>query len=91
LNDQEVIIVANTSTTSGWQGEVIVDYALHPAGEAFQVIYSNMPAPVPPNAVFEKIQGTARIEEVDGTRTYGPAHTIRATLQPMEIQILATG
>ncbi len=91
LNDQEVVIVANTSTTSDWHGEVIVDYALHPAGETFLVIYSNHSAPATPGPVSEKIQGTIRVEEVDGTRTYGPAHTIRVTLHPMEIQVLATG
>lgn len=91
LNDQEVVIIANTSTTSGWQGEVIVDYALHPTGEVFQVVYSNQPAhvTVPPNPVFEKLQGTMHVEEVDGTRTYGPARAVRVSLQPMEIQVLA--
>lgn len=93
LNDREVVIVANASTTSGWQGEVLVDYALNPTDEVFQVVYSNQPAhmAIPPDPVFEKLQGTVRIDEVDGSRTYGPARAVRVTLQPMEIQVLAKG
>jgi glycosidase len=91
LNDQEVVIVANTNTSSGWQGEVIVDYALNLPNEVFEVIYSNQSQHmvIAPDPIFAKASSSVRVNEVDGSQTSGPSRTVRVTLQPMEIQILA--
>src|SRR5207302_7736101 len=47
LNDAEVLVVANTNPTQGFQGEVIVDHELNPAGSAYKVLYSNKVARSP--------------------------------------------
>jgi glycosidase len=90
LNDEEVVVVANTNTDPG-QGQsvdVIVDGVLNEAGAAFQILYSNKkpstrtaPGPV-------RQTGTVTVHEVDGSNGTGPLHVIRVTLQPMEVQIL---
>ena len=53
LNDQEVVIAANTNTASdqGQAVDVIVDGALNAAGAAYKVLYSNKPTPTPPGPV----------------------------------------
>ena len=50
LNDQEVVVAANTNTASdqGQEVDVIVDGALNADGAAYMVLYSNKPAPTPP-------------------------------------------
>ena len=40
-------MVANTNTTHGFQGEVIVDHQLNPAGTTYKVLYSNKVARSP--------------------------------------------
>jgi glycosidase len=91
LNNQEVLVVANTNTESGWAGEVIVDRMLNPVGTAFEVLFTNMivtPAGALPGQVMEHPPGGVSIREVDGSLTHGPAATLPVTLQRMEIQIL---
>ncbi len=88
LATQEVVVVANASTTDGWSGEVIVDAHLNVPGAVFTIAYSNKPTPQQPGPVQSKAGGSVEIHEVDGRFTTGPASTLRVTLQPMEIQVL---
>ncbi len=96
LNDQELVVVANTNTQAGWTGEVIVDLALNPAGSKYRSVFTNKTAAhggeeaaAPPEPVVEKPGGGGEIREVSGAVTRGPARCLRLTLRPMEIQILA--
>ena len=94
LNDDEVLIVANTSVAQGFAGEVIVDLALNPTGAAYQVIYTNKAfrgssGGAAPSAVLAKAGGSVNISEINGAITTGPARTVAVKLAPMEIQILA--
>jgi glycosidase len=91
LNDQEVVVVANTNTTNGFQGEVIVDHELNPEGTSYKILYSNKThsgEPHAPTAVVDKKRGSATIHEIDGSVTSGPARALPVDLQSTEIQIL---
>jgi glycosidase len=94
LNDREVVVVANTSTTRPWSGEVIVDRSLNPAGSIYVPLFTNKsvrPAAgggASPAPVADKADGSVEIREVDGRITRGPARTLPVTLAPMELQIL---
>jgi glycosidase len=91
LDDMEVVVVANTHTTSGWSGLVIVDFSLNPADTAYTVLYSNQDETGlrPPGAIQRKKPDSIRVEEVNGSVTYGPTSALPVTLRPMEVQILA--
>jgi glycosidase len=86
LNDQEVVVIANTSTAFGFVGSVIVDSNLDPAGTEFQIMFSNQVTPTIPQPV--RSTGPAEIHEVDGSVSVGPALVVPVTLRPMEIQML---
>ena len=88
LNDQEVVIVANTNPTQSQQLDVIVEIMLSAEGDAFDVLYSNQARPQPPKPVSTLPQGTVTVHEVDGSIGTGPLHVILVTLRPMEVQIL---
>jgi len=89
LNDVEVIVAANASQSQTIAVEVIIEQTLSNAGDVYRVLYSNQPAPVAPSAVISHAAGTVQVQEVDGTTGTGPLNTIRVTLGPMEVQILA--
>ena len=92
LNNQEVVVLANTNTQSGWTGEVIVDLALNPVGSCYQSIFTNqtgMTGGLAPGPVVDKPAGQVEIHEISGAITRGPARALPVTLNPMEIQILA--
>jgi glycosidase len=86
LNDQEVVVVANTNTNLTLSVRVIVELALSTVGTTFRVLYSNKPAPVGPGPVTNLSQAT--VAEVDGGTGFGPLHALTVTLAPMEVQIL---
>jgi glycosidase len=86
LNDEEVLIVANTSTTLTQPADVILDSNLSRPGNTLRVLYSNKAAPTAPAPV--KVLNPVIVAEVDGTTGTGPINTVRVTLQPMEAQIL---
>ncbi len=91
LNDQELVVVANSNTESGFTGEVIVDFSLNPVGSTYKVLFTNNTASkagVSPGPVVEKSLDRIEIREVSGAVTRGPARTLRVTLQEMELQIL---
>jgi glycosidase len=94
LNDQEVIVVANTNTTAPWTGEVIVDCSLNPAGSTYLPVFSNKgtgAAVAPSGPVFHKPAGGVEVHEVSGAVTRGPARSLPVTLEQMEVKILARG
>jgi len=86
LNDDEVVVAANTNTGQAQSLEVIVDSQLNPAGSSFRLLYSNKAAPAAPGPVTAT--GQVTVFEVDGTIGSGPLHVVRVTLQPLEVQIL---
>ncbi|MDZ7291346.1 MAG: alpha-amylase family glycosyl hydrolase [candidate division KSB1 bacterium] len=88
LSQQEVIVVANTNTQTGWNGEVMIDFALNPVNSTYCVLYSNKSEPASPGPVSEKPMGSVEIHEVNGAATHGPIRVVQVKLQPMEIQIL---
>jgi glycosidase len=88
LNDQEVLAIANFSTTAAQPVWVVLDGSLSAPGDAIVVLYSNQAAPALPSAVVQLAAGSVSVTEVDGSQGSGPVNTIRVTLQPMELQIL---
>ena len=88
LNDQEVVVAANTNPTQPQQLDVILEILLSSEGEPFQVLYSNQAQPQPPQLVRALARGTVTVQEVDGSIGTGPLHVIRVNLRPMEVQIL---
>ena len=95
LNEEELLVVANTSTTSAWSGEVLVDVTLNPPGSSPELRHSNLDGVVGrvpstgPGPAITKAQGAVAIEELDGRVTAGPARALPLTLQPMEIQVIS--
>jgi glycosidase len=88
LNDQEVVVVANTNPTQAQQLDVIVDVVLSSGGDRFAVLYSNQAGAVAPQAVRVVPQGVATVNEVDGSVGHGPLHVIRVSLRALEVQVL---
>jgi glycosidase len=86
LNDEEMIVLANTSPSQGQSLDVIIESQLSKPGDAYRISYSNKPSPTGPSAVKET--GAVSVHEVDGTIGHGPLHVVRVTLQPLEAQIL---
>ena len=88
LNDQEVVVAANTNPTQAQHLDVIVEILLSAEGDAFDVLYSNQTGTAAPQPVRVVPQGAATVQEVDGSTGTGPLHVIRVSLRPMEVQIL---
>jgi glycosidase len=88
LNDQEVLVVANFSTTVAQTVSVIVDGNLSVPGNTVDVLYSSVAAPVSPTPVQRIASGSVTIYEVDGSVGAGPINAVGVTLQPMESQVL---
>lgn len=76
LGDTEVLIAANASDKEGWEGHVIVDFALNPEGTPLKVFYSNVP-----NA-----QSPGPVTRLDIAR--GSISAAQVKLRPMEVQII---
>jgi glycosidase len=86
LNDQEVIVVANTSTSQGQSMDVILEISLSQENTHYNILYSNQNTRTDPGPVRKT--GTVIVREVDGSIGNGPLHVLRVTLRPMEVQIL---
>ena len=98
LNEDEVLVVANTNTRDPWSGEVLVDLTLNPAGALLDVLFSNKSFSPQPHAghnepvtVIAKAQGSVEIQETNGSVGRGPAKSVRISLETMEVQILRMG
>ena len=87
LSDEEVLIVANTSVSSVWEGDVLVDYDMNAHTQCFELLYCNHEAaseiPVKNNTGHK-----SSVQMDDGTLSTGPTRTVRLKMNPMEIQIL---
>jgi hypothetical protein len=90
LQDQEIMIVANTNTQISWAGEVIVDFSINPVSSNYKVIFSNKAGSqvVGPGSVIEKSASSVEVREVDGSVNNGPLRVLSVTLQPMEVQVM---
>ncbi|MEH2080311.1 MAG: alpha-amylase family glycosyl hydrolase [Nostoc sp.] len=87
LNDQEVVVVANTSTSLQFAGFVIIDSDINSDGEIFKVLFSNKSNAIEPEVVQTKGPGLT-INEVEGGTSIGPVRVLRVVVKPMEVQIL---
>ena len=88
LDNQEVLVVANTNTTQSFAGEVVIDMALHADNDKIERLFSNQAAPQDPSRVITKAAGTVEIHAPNGTITNGPVRVVALSLKPMEVQIL---
>ncbi len=90
LNDREVVVAANTSTTQRYSGEIIVDMSLNREGTVYTTVFSNKATGAgETQAVRFRPQGTVSISADDGTGGAGPLLVLPVTLEPMEAQVLA--
>jgi hypothetical protein len=83
-----VLVVANTSTTQPFAGEVVIDMALNADNDKIERLFSNKAQPQDPSRVVTKAAGTVEIHEPNGAITNGPIRVIAVSLKPMEVQIL---
>jgi glycosidase len=86
LNDEEIIVAANTNTGQSQSLDVILASQLSQAGDTYRILYSNKPNPTAPSQV--KQTGDVTVHETDGSIGHGPLHVLRVTLEPLEVQIL---
>jgi hypothetical protein len=85
LNQREIVVVANCSTSSTFSGQVIVDAGLHASPSSMAVLFTNLPGAA---ACPVGTSGPADIEEGDGSRSSGPARVASVSLAPMQVVIL---
>ncbi|MEW6599602.1 MAG: alpha-amylase family glycosyl hydrolase [Nitrospirota bacterium] len=85
LNDQEVIVAANTNTRFPFSGWVLIDSRINDDNTVFKIAYSNYrtAGSVKPSS------GDVRFYDRNNYRSDGWARRILVDLQPMEIQFLA--
>jgi glycosidase len=90
LQDQEVVVVANTNALDEWQGEVIVDRAINARASAYRILFSNQgeDAATAPGPLAAKTANQVEIIEVNGVVTRGPARALPVALRAMEVQVL---
>ena len=86
LMDQEIVVVANTSTTAPISVAVITDVTLTNPGDVLRILYSNKPNPQAPSTIQRA--NNVQVQEPDGSTGAGPLNYIQVTLAPMEAQIL---
>ncbi|MEH2179035.1 alpha-amylase family glycosyl hydrolase [Nostoc sp.] len=87
LNDQEVVVVANTDTETTRSIYVIVDYHLNSENPTFKVLFSNKSDNSTEPETVEEKQGV-NITEANDQKSDGPIRVMKVTLHPMEVQIL---
>ena len=88
LGDVEVLVLANTSSSSGFQGFALVDFALNPDGSQLATLYSNQAGAVNPGPCVTRAQGSVTIHQLDGSTSTGPVRAVPVSLQPLEVKIL---
>jgi glycosidase len=87
LSDEEVLIAVNTSVSSVWEGDILVDFELNARSRIFDLLYCNHDAQ-PEVQVSEKSKSKTVVITEDGTALAGPTRSIHLRMNPMEIQIL---
>lgn len=83
LNDKEVVIAANTSTTNPWSGWIVVDNRINNDNTTFRIIYSNVGTTGSSNIVGKE----AMFEMDNGFFSNGWSRRLQVNLAPTEIQI----
>jgi glycosidase len=73
LNDREVVVVANSSTTSTTTVHVLVDSNLSSEGDAWEILLSTQKSPTAPKPAATHVMN----------------RTVQVTLAPMETQVIA--
>lgn len=93
LDEDEIVVVANTGALDEWSGEVLVDRAMHAVSAVFERVFGNKgDASVDASTVGVIGKGgELEIVEVNGAITRGPAKAIAVTLRPMEVQLWRSG
>jgi glycosidase len=86
LNDEEIVVVANTNVAEETSVEIIVDIHLNRPGARFKILYSNKGTTTMP--LVHEISA-ATVQEVDGGIGCHPVQVIRVALRPCEVQLLA--
>jgi glycosidase len=86
LSNSEIVVAANTNTTSQLPVWVIVDSQLTQVNGATQLLYSNKQAPAAPGTV--QPQNNTVVQEPDGTMSSGALHAVQVNLQPLEAQVI---
>lgn len=84
LNQQEVVVVANTSTDVEFSGHVQIDARINDDSDLFTVLYSNYDT----NGTGHPRGGKVFFLNRSGGRSDGWARRIYVKLEPMEVQIL---
>lgn len=87
LSNEEIVIVANTSVSSTWEGDVLIDYDLHARTQYFDLLYSNHTAALE-IPVVDKTRQKSTVQMEDGSITTGRTRVVHLKMNPMEIQIL---
>jgi hypothetical protein len=85
LNQREIVVVANTSTTFTFVGQVIIDATLHTCPSNLAVLFNNLPGTM---ACPVTTTGQAEIQESDGSLSSGPARVVSVRLAPMQAMVL---
>ncbi|MEI8132513.1 MAG: alpha-amylase family glycosyl hydrolase [Leptolinea sp.] len=87
LSDEEVVIVANTSVSTLWEGDILVDYDLNARAKIFDLLYCNHESKAEVQVV-EKSKSKTIVQTEDGMERAGSTRAIHLKMNPMEIQIL---
>lgn len=72
LNEAEILVVANCSTTEQTKIHVVVDESLSPDGKSWNILFSTDSSPIAPAK----------------TATHGIYRSVEVTLKPLEAQVL---
>src|SRR5262249_38227512 len=88
LMDEELVVIANCSTSETRNFDVIRDIPLNQPGDHYQVRYSNKTDFKTPAAVLDRPAGSVSVQEADGGSGIGPLRSMRVSLAPLEAQIL---
>jgi glycosidase len=87
LGEEEVVVVANTSNTTSFNGHVLIDRVINYGVAHFKVFLTNLDNP----GTLSPVTKTASAIFWEGAERRGSAAaaSIAVSLQPMEIQVLA--
>jgi glycosidase len=95
LGDQEVLVVANTSTNQSFRGQVQIDAVLSHGITSWRLALSSSPAQAGPGAGGRGLpvqrQAAAVFWDGDSRQGTGLASAVQVAVQPMEFQILVPG
>jgi glycosidase len=87
LADEEILVVANASTSAAQSVNVIVDSSINTAGTSPNVLYRNQPGGEPPASLDWRTGVT--VTEPDGSIGNGPLLTCGVTVRPMEVVVFS--